>query len=49
MTMKKTGISAIVEAYAVIRHWLEVPNRQGNYPFTYLMSLIVYQENVLKG
>ena len=26
-----------------------MPNRQGNYPFTYLMSLIVYQVNLQKG
>ena len=41
MTVEKMGISVIVVTQASIWHWLEVPNRQGNYPFTYLMSLIV--------
>ena len=49
MTVEKRGISVIVVAQASICHWLEVPNRQGNYPFTYLMSLIVYEVNLLKG
>ena len=49
MTVEKRGISVIVVTQASICHWLEVPNRQGNYPFTYLMSLIVYEVNLLKG
>ena len=49
MTVEKRGISVIVVTQAAICHWLEVPNRQGNYPFTYLMSLIVYEVNLLKG
>ena len=49
MTVENRGISVIVVTQASIRHWLEVPNRQGNYPFTYLMSLIVYEVNLLKG
>ena len=36
MTVEKRGISVIVVTQASICHWLEVPNRQGNYPFTYL-------------
>ena len=47
--MEKRGISVIVVTQASISHWLEVPNRQGNYPFTYLMSLIIYEVNLLKG
>ena len=47
MTVEKRGISVIVVKQASICHWLEVPNRQGNYPFTYLMSLIVYEVNLL--
>ena len=33
--VEKRGISVIVVTQASICHWLEVPNRQGNYPFTY--------------
>ena len=47
--MEKRGISVIVVKQASICHWLEVSNRQGNYPFPYLMSLIVYEVNILKG
>ena len=43
MTVEKGGISVIVVTQASICHLLEVPNRQGDYPFTYLMSLIVYE------
>ena len=49
MTVEKRGISEIVVTLASICHWLGVSNRQGNYPFTYLMSLIVYEVNLLKG
>ena len=49
MTVEKRGISVIVVTQASIGHWLEVPNRQCNYPFTYFMSLMVYEVNLLKG
>ena len=49
MTMETRGISVIVVTQACICHWIQVPNRQGNYPFTYLMSLIIYEVNLLKG
>ena len=49
MTVEKRGISVIVVTQASIYHWLEVPNRQGNYPFTYLMSFMVYEVDLLKG
>ena len=49
MTVEKMGISVIVVTQAFISNWLEVPNRQGNYPFTYLMSLVVYEVHLLKG
>ena len=49
MTMDKRGISAIVVIQTLIYHLLKVPNRQGNYPFTYLMTWIFYKVNLLKG
>ena len=49
MAVEKRDISVIVVTQAFICYWLEVPNRQGNYPFTYLMSLIVYEVNLQKG
>ena len=38
MTTEKKGISEVVVVQTIICHWLEVSNRQGNYPFTYLMT-----------
>jgi len=39
------GISIHLPLARVVR----VSSHQGNYPFTYLMTLIVYEVNLLKG
>ena len=36
MTVENEGILAITRASAIISNQLEVPNRQGNYPFNNL-------------
>ena len=38
MTVENKGILAITRPSAIICDQLEVPNGQGNYPFTYLMT-----------